>query len=72
MGSSSIVQPPPLLDEDNGLGERVVDLSAQELIPQLAVEAFVVTVLPWTTWFNEDGIFDTLMQVNANVIASVG
>ena len=48
MGSDSIVQPPPLLDEDDGLGECVEDLPVQELVPQLAVEALVVAVLPGT------------------------
>ena len=48
VGSDRIVQAPPLLDEDNGLRQRVEDLAVQELVPQLAVEALVVAVLPWT------------------------
>ena len=48
VGSNSIVQPSPLLDEDDGLGQRVEDLAVQELVPQLAVEALVVAVLPRT------------------------
>ena len=39
MGSNGIVQPSPLLDEDDRLGQRVEDLAVQELVPQLAVEA---------------------------------
>ena len=38
MGSNGIVQPSPLLDEDDGLGQRVEDLTVQELVPQLAVD----------------------------------
>jgi len=46
VGSGGIVQPPPLLDEYDGLGQCVEDLTVQELVPQLAVEALVVAVLP--------------------------
>ena len=48
MGSDGIVQPPPLLDEYGGLGQCVEDLTVQELLPQLTVEALVVAVLPRT------------------------
>ena len=54
MGSDRIVQAPPLLDEDNGLRQRVEDLAVQELVPQLAVEALVVAVLPRTARFDEE------------------
>ncbi len=50
MGSNGIVQPPPLFDEDDSLGQCVEDLSVQELVSQLSVEAFVVTVFPRTSW----------------------
>ena len=59
MGSDGIVQPPPLLDEYNCLGQCVEDLAVQELVPQLAVEAFVVAVLPGTAWLDEQ-------RLNAN------
>ena len=49
MGSDGIVQPSPLLDEDDRLGQCVEDLCVQELISELAVEALVVAVLPRTT-----------------------
>ncbi len=48
MGSHGIVQPSPLLDEDDSLGQCVEDLSVQELVSELAVEALVVAVLPRT------------------------
>jgi hypothetical protein len=35
VGSDGIVKPPPLLDEDDGLGKRVEDLTVQELVAQL-------------------------------------
>ncbi len=53
MRSSGIVQPSPLLDEYDGLVQGVEDLTVQELVPQLAVEALVVAVLPWTARFDE-------------------
>ena len=49
MGSHGIVQPSPLLDEDDSLGQCVEDLSVQELVSELAVEALVVAVLPRTS-----------------------
>ena len=53
MRSSGIVQPPPLLDEYDGLVQGVEDLTVQELVPQLAIETLVVAVLPWTARLDE-------------------
>jgi hypothetical protein len=53
VGSDGIVKPPPLLDEDDGLGKRVEDLTVQELVAQLAVEALDVPVLPRTARLDE-------------------
>jgi hypothetical protein len=44
----------PLLGEDNGLMQCVAELSVQELIPKLAVEAIVVAILPRTTGLDEE------------------
>jgi hypothetical protein len=42
-----VVVPPPALDDDLGLAERVEDLAAvQQLIPEARIEALDVTVLP--------------------------
>ena len=49
MGSNGIVHPPPLLDKDDSLWQRVEDLSVQELVSQLSVKAFVVSVFPRTS-----------------------
>src|SRR5208283_5937403 len=43
-----VVMHSPLLDHHLGLLQRVEDLSVQALIPELAVEAFTVPVLPGT------------------------
>ncbi len=54
MGSNGIVQPSPLLDEDNSLGQRVEDLAVEELLPQFAVEALIVAVLSRTSRLDEE------------------
>ena len=41
-----IVEAPPLLDENFSLPESVEDLHVKTLVPELAVEAFIVAVLP--------------------------
>jgi hypothetical protein len=41
-----IVVAAPALDQDLGLPERVEDLDAEQLVPELAIEAFHVAVLP--------------------------
>ena len=46
VGSDGIVLAPPLLDQHGRLRQRVEDLPVQQLIPELAVEALVVAVLP--------------------------
>ena len=46
MGSDGIVLAPPLLDQHGRLRQRVEDLPVQQLVPELAVEALVVAVLP--------------------------
>lgn len=37
---------PPPVDQDPGLGQRVEDLPVKQLVPQLAIEALAVAVLP--------------------------
>ena len=46
MRSLGIVEAPPLLDENFSLLESVEDLHVQALVPELAGEAFIVSVLP--------------------------
>ena len=57
MGSHGIVQPSPLLDEDDSLGQCVEDLSVQELVSELTVEALVVAVLPRTARLDEQCLY---------------
>lgn len=42
-----VVVTPPRLDQHPGFSEGVENLAVQQLIPQRAVEALVVAVLPW-------------------------
>ena len=43
----------PSLDDDPGFGKAIEDLSVQESIPKLGVEALAVPVLPRRARFNE-------------------
>ena len=45
----------PAFDQHFGLLQCIEDFPVQQLIPKLAVEAFVVTVLPRTAGFNVEG-----------------
>src|SRR5215217_9310248 len=49
----SVVVHPPWLDQHLGFGERVENLGVEQLVAQLAVEAFHVAVLPRTAGLNE-------------------
>ena len=46
MGSDRVVVVGPLLDEDLDFLETVEDFAIEQLVPQLAVEAFAIAVLP--------------------------
>jgi len=48
-----VVIPAPTLDQYLRLLQRVEDLAVEHLVPELAVEALVVTVLPWAARFDE-------------------
>lgn len=52
MGPHRIVMPSPLLDDDLCFLEGVKDLAVEQLISELAVKAFIVTVLPGAPWFD--------------------
>src|SRR3954463_2938575 len=47
--AAGVVVPPPALDDDLGLGQRVEDLTVEQLVTELAVEALAVAVLPGAT-----------------------
>ncbi len=50
MRAHGIVVPPPALDDDLRLGERVEDLTIEQFIPQSGVEGLDKAVLPWAAW----------------------
>jgi hypothetical protein len=51
-----VVVPAPLFDQNLRLLQCVEDFSVQQLIAQLTVEALVVTVLPWRSRLDEQGL----------------
>jgi len=50
MRSCGIEVNAPLLNQCLGFTEAVEQLAIEELIPELAVKALAVAVLPWATW----------------------
>ena len=46
----------PLLDQCLGLFHRAENLPVEQLVSELAVEAFIVPVLPWATWLDKEGL----------------
>ena len=49
MGSDGVVVVTPLFDQDLGLLEAAEDFPVEQLVPQLAVEAFAIAILPGAT-----------------------
>ena len=62
MRSEGVVLLPPLLDEYPGLLEVAGDLAVKEFISQLAVEGFIVAVLPGAARLNEQNLNPTIGQ----------
>ena len=56
MRSNGVVVVAPLADDDLGFFQAVEDLAVQQLIAQLAVEAFAVTVLSGASRFDVEGL----------------
>ena len=52
MRPNSIVMPSPLLDDDLSFSQRVEDLTVQSLVPQFAIKALAVAILPRAAWHN--------------------
>ena len=46
----------PSFDHDLGLRERVEDLNVEQLVPELAVEALCIAVLPGADLLDENGL----------------
>ena len=61
MGPYGVVVLSPLLDDDFGLLEAVEDFSIEQLIPELSVEALVVTVFPGAAGFDEQSLAADLL-----------
>ena len=53
MGTMSVVMPSPLLDQDRRFLQGIEDLHVQQLVSELAVETFAVTVLPRAAGLDE-------------------
>ena len=53
MRPDGVVMLSPALDQYLRLPEGVEDFHIQKLVPQFAIEAFVITVFPWTAGFDE-------------------
>jgi len=57
-----VVLPPPSLDQHLRLLEREEDLPVEQLIPQLAVEALHIAVLPRAPRLDEEGLCTDSLQ----------
>ncbi len=58
MWPDGVVTVPPSFDQNFSLLERIEDFRVQELVPELAVEALVVAVLPGTAGLDIEGLQD--------------
>ena len=67
MGPESVVPPPPPLDQNLRLLQGAEDLSVQQLVAELAVEALHVAVLP--RWYRRTF---TKLRENAELRPTIG
>jgi len=56
MWTVSVIVLSPLFDQDRSLFQGIENLHVQELVSELAVETFAVTVLPRTAGFDEQRV----------------
>ena len=56
MGSNGVVVVSLLADDDLGFLQTVEDLTVEQLIAQLAVEALAVAILPGASRFDVEGL----------------
>ena len=54
MRPHGIVVLAPLFDQCLRLFQRAENFTIEQLISELAIEAFIVPVLPWASWFDEE------------------
>src|SRR5688500_16798112 len=55
MRADGVVVPPPALDNDLRLSQRVEDFAIEQFIAQAGIEAFDEAVLPWAASFDVGG-----------------
>lgn len=62
MGTPGVVVASPLLNDDLRLSQAVEDFPVEAFISELAVEAFVVAILPRTAGVDEQRLWTDLAQ----------
>ncbi len=62
VGPDGVVVNPPAFSQDLHFLERVEDLTVEELVAQLRVEAFTVPVLPWAAGFDIECLCSRIRQ----------
>jgi len=62
--SDSIVFLLPVLNHHLSFFQRIEALSVQQIIPQLSVEAFATSILPWAVWFDESRVHPEIEKGN--------
>ncbi len=77
MWPKDVVEAPPALDHDAGLGERVEDVAIEELVTEAGVEALDVSILPWAPRFDvgslcADGCDPVLNRLRNELRAIIG
>jgi len=62
----------PALDQDDRFLQRVEDLPVEQLVPQLAVEALIVAVLPWRARLDVEGLHTDPTEPVADIGCGTG
>ena len=52
----------PVFDQRPGLFHRAENLPVEQLVSELAVEAFIVSILPRTSWFDKERLHADLFK----------
>lgn len=56
MRPESVVFLPPSFDDHLGLSKGIENLPIENLISELSIEGFVVSILPGAAWLDEKGL----------------
>src|ERR1700722_2553413 len=70
MGSGGVVVVAPLLDQNFGFLQAVEDFAVEQFVPQLAVEAFAIAVLPGTAGLDVERLGTNACQPAAHNLGS--